>query len=79
MGLVTLIVTKTALILCRYSWWTRLFWIYPKVMITNFEFIWLNIFVRLHILASERLLDIFNKYDGPIYVNLKYVHAINFN
>ena len=48
-------------------------------MITNFEFIWLNIFLRLHILASERFLDIFNKYDGPIYVNLKYVHAINFN
>ena len=47
-------------------------------MIPNFKLIWLNIFVRLH---DGRLLDIFNNYDGPIYiyVNIKYVHAINFN
>ena len=48
-------------------------------MIANFELIWLNIFERLHIWANERLLDIFNNYDGPISVNIKYVYAINFN
>ena len=48
-------------------------------MIANFELIWLNIFVRLHIWANERLLDIFNNYDGPKFVNIKYVYAINFN
>ena len=49
------------------------------VMIANFDLIWLNIFVRLHIWANERLLDIFNTYDGHTYVNIKYVYAINFN
>ena len=48
-------------------------------MIANFKLIWLNIFVRLHIWASGSLLDIFNNYDGPTYVNIKYAHAINFN
>ena len=57
----------------------RLFRIYLKVIIANFELIWLNIFVRLHIWANRRLLDIFNNYDWPTYKNIKYVHAINFN
>ena len=48
-------------------------------MIANFELIWLNKFVKLHIWVSGRLLDIFNNYDGLTYLNIKYVHAINLN
>ena len=48
-------------------------------MIANFELIRLSKFVKLHIWDSGRLVDIFNNYDGPTYVNINYVDAINFN
>ena len=38
---------------------------YSKVMIANFEFIWLNMFLRLHIWPSGRLFEFFNNYCGP--------------
>ena len=46
----------------------RLFWIYPKVMIANFELVWLNMFVRLYIWPSERLLENLNNYYKAIYI-----------
>ena len=37
------------------------------------------ILIYRSLIFKELLLDIFNNYDGPTYVNIKYVNAINFN